>query len=135
MKTEEMKDTPSEGSRVVDMSTYGPSEELAKRTQAYAMVDVKVVATDKYVKVPDIEKGGDRKRRYGIVMSMAAIPNLKDQLEPVMVTQDMPMIMIDADNFEDLEERAIAEVRGMIRILEDTLSGKIVPPTAEDYVE
>ena len=121
--------------KILNMKTYGPSEEIAKKTQAYAMFDVKIAATDSFAKVPDILKGGDRKRKFGMVMSMACIPNLHEQEEPLIVGADMPTILVDADTIEDLEERAVAEIKGMTKILQDTLDGKIVPPIADDFEE
>lgn len=127
-----MTETTETKGKILNMSSYGPTEDLANRTQAYAMFDVKIAATDSFAKVPDLMTGGDRKRKYGMVMSMACIPNLHEQQEPLIVGAEMPTILIDGDSVEDLEERAITEIKGMIKIMQDTLDGKIVPPEAGD---
>jgi len=116
-----------------EFRNYAPSEDLLQKTKAYAMIPLKVCATDSYEKVPDLLKGGQRKRKYGAVISMAVIPDLAHQQEPVMLAQDIPMLMIDSDTMEDLEERLLVEVKNMIQLAQDTLDGKVVPPTAEDY--
>ena len=64
---------------------------------------------------------------------MAVIPDLAQQQEPVMLSQEVPMLMIDSDTMEDLEKRLLSEVTNMIRLAQDTLDGKVVPPTVEDY--
>ena len=122
-----------EGAVSEEFRNYAPSEDLLQKTKAYAMIPLKVCATDSYEKVPDILKGGQRKRKYGAVISMAVIPDLAQQQEPVMLAQDIPMLMIDSDTMEDLEERLLVEVKNMIQLAQDTLDGKVVPPTAEDY--
>ena len=111
---------------------YGPGEELLEKTKAYPMVNVRVCATKEFETVPDILTGGKRKRKYGAVISMAAIPDFEKQQEPVMVMQDIPMLLIDGDTIDELEERVVAEVRSMMKITKDTLDGKIVPPSQED---
>tara|TARA_Y100000310_G_C20248089_1_gene607785 strand:- start:10 stop:420 length:411 start_codon:yes stop_codon:yes gene_type:complete len=116
-----------------EFRNYAPPEELLQKTKAYAMIPLKVCATDNYEKVPDLLTGGQRKRKYGAVISMAVIPDLAKQQEPVMLSQEVPMLMIDSDTMEDLEARLLSEVTNMIRLAQDTLDGKVVPPTVEDY--
>jgi len=117
------------------VANYGPSEEVMKKTKAYPVLPLKVVATDEFEKVPDILTGGQRKRKYGAVIAMAVIPDLSTQQEPVMLTQDIPMLLVDGESLQDLEDRLVEEVKGMFRLTQDTLDGKIVPPTPEDYAK
>ena len=131
-KTKNIKDY-QEDSTSEEFKNYAPSDELLKKTKAYAMIPLRVCATDSYEKVPDIITGGERKRKYGAVICMAVIPDLSKQQEPVMLAQDIPMLMVDSDTMEDLERRLLAEVKNMIQLAQDTLDGKVVPPTAEDY--
>jgi hypothetical protein len=128
MKTKNIKEH-----RESILADYSASGEVLEKTKAYPVIPVRVCATDQYERVPDLLTGGDRKRKFGAVLAMAVIPDLATQQEPVMVAQDIPMLLIDGDTLEVLEERFIEEVRGMFRLTKDTLDGKVVPPEPEDY--
>jgi hypothetical protein len=113
---------------------YSISEEVAKISNSYMMVDTKFVPTN-LTKVADIATGGQRNRRYGLVLSIAVVPELDKQEDPIMVSQQMPCIFVDADSLEDLGVRAKEEIDVIIRHTGDILSGRIVPPVAEDFDE
>lgn len=97
------------------------NSEISKKTGVYPMIDVKICASRDVAKVPDLLTGGMRKRKYGMVLSMSGFPNFSQVQEPIMTPIDMPSILVDADSLDDLRERAILEVEGMIEQLRDAL--------------
>ncbi len=111
---------------------YSISPEIDAKTNSYMMVDTKFVATP-LNKVADIATGGSRNRRFGLVLSIAVVPELDKQEDPIMVSQTMPTIFLDADTLEDLKDRVHEEIDIIIRHTDDVISGRIVPPTAEDF--
>jgi len=132
-KIKNINDYKTGEERIVSEEDYSPSKEMLQKTKAYPVMSLKVCATDKFEMVPDVETGGMRKRKYGAVIAMAVIPDLSKQQEPIMLSQDIPMLLVDSDNLEDLEERLLTEIRNMIKLTRDTLDGKVVPPTQKDY--
>lgn len=96
--------------------------DLLKKTQAYPVIDAKLCATDKFVKVPDLLTGNRRKRRYAMVISLSGIPNFSEQPEPIIMPPQIQTVLIDSDTFEDLRERVVAEVDAMIEEIKTAIN-------------
>lgn len=94
-------------------NTITQSNNLDKTTSAYPMVDV-LICPARLAKTPDIATGSQRSRKYAVLMSLSAIPNLNEQPEPVMVKFDLPTILIDSDDMSSLRERCIQEIDGIL---------------------
>jgi hypothetical protein len=122
------------------METYGSennmeryqvtNEKLTKYTDAYPLIDASVVPV-KTKTVHDFKTGGERKRRYGIVLSLGGIPNFSEMSDPVVIHQTMPRTVIDGDTIEVLRQRVLAEVDAMFNLLQDTIDGKVNPEERE----
>ena len=82
-------------------------------------------------RVPDMSTGGERRRRYAIVLSFGGIPNFQEIQEPITINADMPKKLIDGDSIEDLRRRAHAELDASINIFRDTTDGTIHEKIAE----
>jgi hypothetical protein len=104
----------------IDVSKYDVPEELKSKTSAYPVVDVKVAPVPLKT-VPDIATGGERVRRFGLVMSVAAIPDLSSMQQPLMLDASIGTMMFDADSLDELQERAIAEIKSIIAMTKDQL--------------
>lgn len=96
------------------------NERILKITNAYPMATVNMCLVDTD-KVPNILTGGQRKRRFGVVLSLAALPGFDQIPDPIVIDGNLPMMVIDADNTEDLEIRAIEEMKAMFRVFREKL--------------
>ena len=99
---------------------YEIDPEIKKKTGAYPIIDVKMVPVNLHT-TTDILKGGQRKRKFGMVMSIAIVPGLDQEQDPLLLAPEMPTMFFDADSIEDLQERAEAELKGMIEATKDQL--------------
>jgi hypothetical protein len=122
MTNETMTDEPA-----IDMDKYVASESIRKVTEAYPMFDAAIMPTG-LKEVPDIASGGQRSRKYGMVLSIAFVPALDQQPQPLTIPKNqLPTLFIDADNLEDLKERCNQEVENMLKMAEDFMSGELKP--------
>jgi len=124
--------TNQKSDKVVEEKDYNyVTEDLKKRVGVYPMMEVQYCP---YIskKVPDIINGGERKRKYGVLWSMSCIPQYHDQEDPTVIQAKAPMMLVDSDSIEDLEEMMIAQVKGTIKLYKDVESGEVVPPTFEE---
>mgnify|MGYP000944929008 CR=1 FL=1 len=94
---------------------------ILDKTEVYSVIPINLCATQEFVTVPDIATGGKRKRRFGLVLSMSAVPNLDKQAEPLMFPANLATVFLDADSIEDLRERAIYEIDMMIDHLKNAV--------------
>jgi hypothetical protein len=92
---------------------YEIPEEIRAKTNGYPVVDAKIVPVQ-IDQVPDLADGGERKRKFGMVLSVAIVPDLNAQLEPIMLDARIPTMFFDGDSLEDLVERAHAELESVM---------------------
>jgi hypothetical protein len=118
-------------SKTLEELDYSVSKEIAAKTDAYMMADTKLVLTPTK-QVADIASGGMRKRKFGLMLSLAVVPDLDKQDDPVMISQGSPSIFIDGDNLDDLCERAKEELEVIIRHTKDVMDGKVPMPSLND---
>lgn len=97
---------------------YSVAEELKEKTQAYPVVDTKIVPVD-FVKVPDIRNGGERNRKYAMYLSVCIIPDPQDGM---VIPDEMPALLYDGDSLNDLLERAHAELDVIFEAAEDKIN-------------
>jgi hypothetical protein len=98
--------------------------DILKATEAYPIAEVSVVRKP-LKKVSDLRNGGMRNRRYGIVLALGALPRLEDAEEPLILTMDLPKVVIDGDTIEDLKKRVHAEIDAMFSLYQDTIDGRL----------
>ncbi len=103
---------------------------LLEKTQEYPLVTAEVCPLP-MKRVADISTGGERHRRFAIVLSLGGIPNFEEIQEPITINSDMPKKLIDGDSIEDIRKRAHAELDCMINIFRDTSDGTIMEKIAE----
>lgn len=96
------------------------SSSVSKTTGVYPLAEV-LICPKRLDKVPDLATGGDRSRKYAIIMSLSAIPNLHEQPEPIMLQARMPSLIIDADSLDDLRVRCVEEIDGIIDQMKEAL--------------
>jgi hypothetical protein len=108
-------------------------EGLKRRTNKYPVYNV-FIAPDRIKKVPDLLNGGLRKRRYGLILGMGAIPDFSKMDEtPMVETRRVPQILIDADTIQDLKDAAIREITKICDIMQKFVDGEIL--TEEEVSE
>lgn len=103
---------------------------LLEKTQEYPLVTAEICPLP-MKRVADISTGGERHRRFAIVLSLGGIPNFEEIQEPITINSDMPKKLIDGDSIEDIRKRAHAELDCMINIFRDTSDGTIHEKIAE----
>lgn len=125
MKTSEISPDNNVDSETKLPAEYQVQDEiLLNKTQDYPLINAEICPFP-MKRVPDMSTGGDRRRRYAIVLSLGGIPNFQEIQEPVTINADMPKKLIDSDSIEDLRKRAHAELDAMINIFRDTTDGTI----------
>lgn len=102
---------------------YQIPEELQKKTSSYPLVDSKIVPVQLNT-VPDLLTGGVRKRKFGLALSIAVVPDLDQEEDPLMLGATLPTMFFDADSIEDLLERAKAEIDAVIKSAKDQLQNE-----------
>jgi len=120
-----------------DMETFGtnPSNidetrymvtdrELTEKSKSYPMMDATVCGTVTK-SVPDLLTGGQRKRKFAAVLSLAGLPGFDKMQDPVVIQSNLPKVLIDADSLETLRERCMAELEKMFNVFEDTINGTL----------
>jgi hypothetical protein len=117
--------------KTIEEFDYSVSKEIADKTDAYMMADTKLVLTPTTT-VPNLATGGTRKRKFGMMLSLAVVPDLDTQEDPVMISQGSPSIFIDGDSLDDLCLRAKEEIEIIVRHTQDVMDGKVPMPTEDD---
>lgn len=123
-----------------EMNTYGTpqaeeerkdysiqDEALLRKTQAYPMKDIMICPVHTEMQPDLMNPGNNRRRKHAIVLSMAGIPNFDQMPEPVAVGGGLPYMLIDGDDMDDLEKRAIEEMKQMFQLYRDTCDGSFRP--------
>jgi len=91
-----------------------PTEQLpenCQNTESYAMQEI-LYSDSRTKTVTDFVTGEDRNRRWGMVMSLAVIPQF-DQVSPnqgPILLPRTPNRFFTADNLEDLKARIVYEI-------------------------
>lgn len=121
----------TDNSRMALPDEYQVQDQIVlSKTQDYPLVTAEVCPLP-MKRVSDISTGGERHRRFAIVLSMGGIPNFQEIQEPITVNADMPKKLIDGDSIEDIRARAHAELDCMINIFRDTTDGTITDKLAK----
>lgn len=120
-----------------DMETFGTNpgnidetrymvtdRELTEKSESYPMMDATVCGTVTK-SVPDLLTGGERKRKFAAVLSLAGLPGFDKMQDPVVIQSNLPKVLIDADSLETLRERCMAELEKMFNVFEDTINGTL----------
>lgn len=108
-------------------------KDLKKKTNKYPIYNV-YITPERIKKVPDLLNGGLRKRKFGLILGMGAIPDFNKMDDPPMVeTMRVPQILIDADTIEDLKKAAIYEITKMCTIMQKFIDGEVL--NEEDITE
>ena len=125
MKTSDLNTDDSVNSEMELPPEYQVQDQiLLNKTQDYPLVNAEICPFP-MKRVPDMSTGGDRRRRFAIVLSLGGIPNFQEIQEPITINADMPKKLIDGDDIEDIRRRAHAELDAMINIFRDTTDGTI----------
>lgn len=108
-------DNPNENNKNLD--------NLKKRINKYPIYSV-YFTPERIKRVPDLLNGGLRKRKFGLILGMGAIPDFSKMDDPPMVeTMRVPQILIDADTIEDLRNAAIQEITKMCNVMQKFVDG------------
>jgi hypothetical protein len=83
---------------------------LLEKTDIHPVVYAKVCPVMSFKTQPDLLNGGDRKRRFAVVMSLNGIPNFHMRRDPLIVPSEVDSFLLDADTIEDLRARMIREI-------------------------
>ena len=97
-------------------------EKLLKDTSSYPLRDMSIVTTPTE-NVHDFKSGGQRKRRFAIILSMAGLPGFDKMEDPIVLQSQIPKVLIDGDAVDILRERAHAELDAMFNVFEDNVNG------------
>ena len=111
-------------------------EALLKDTSSYPITDASIVLSPTAT-VPDILTGGQRKRKFAMVLSMAGLPGFQKLEDPVILSSSLPKVLIDGDSIEILRSRAHAELDAMFNVFEDSTNGTLdmTMPDEKEQVE
>jgi len=91
---------------------------ITSATNIYELFKVNVCPVETK-KVPDLLTGGDRKRKFGVALSIALIPTYQQLPEPISIPQDMGAMLIDGDSLDDIKARIVAEVEMIFKAYQD----------------
>jgi hypothetical protein len=130
METVKEADNTTNSEMVLPKDYQVQDQIVLSKTQDYPLVTAEVCPMP-MKRVSDISTGGERHRRYAIVLSMGGIPNFQEIQEPITINADMPKKLIDGDSIEDIRARAHAELDCMINIFRDTTDGTITEKLAK----
>ena len=108
--------------------------ELLGKTSSYPITDASIVLSPTET-VQDFTTGGQRKRRYALVLSMAGLPTFEKMEDPIVLQSNLPKVLIDGDDIEILRARAHAELDAMFNVFEDTASGSLSMEGMEPIVD
>lgn len=87
----------------------------------HPVMNVKICTSERFDLVPDLLRGGKRKRKYAMVISLNGIPNFHERQDPLIIPTDLDTFLIDADTLPDLRARAILEIDRLIHQIEEVL--------------
>jgi len=90
-------------------------------TGMHEVLPVKVCTSTRFDLVPDLLRGGNRKRKFAMVISLNGIPNFDERPDPLMIPTDLDTFLIDGDTLADLRARAILEIDRLINQIEQVL--------------
>jgi len=125
MNSNEDMETFGTNPRNIDETRYMVTDrELTEKSKSYPMMDATVCGTVTK-SVPDLLTGGERKRKFAAVLSLAGLPGFDKMQDPVVIQSNLPKVLIDADSLETLRERCMAELEKMFNVFEDTINGTL----------
>jgi len=125
MNSNEDMETFGTNPRNIDETRYMVTDrELTEKSKSYPMMDATVCGTVTK-SVPDLLTGGQRKRKFAAVLSLAGLPGFDKMQDPVVIQSNLPKVLIDADSLETLRERCMAELEKMFNVFEDTINGTL----------
>jgi len=107
---------------------------ISDRTNAYPIVPASVVAS-LAKKVLDVATGGMRNRHLACFLSVAVIRDFEGHQDPIILQGDMPKILVDADNIEDLKARVYEELETVFENSRKIISGEITMEDLEREAE
>jgi len=110
---------------------YDIPADLKKITSSYPLVDSKIVPVQ-LTTVPDLLSGGKRKRKFGLALSIAVVPDLDKEEDPLMLGSQLPTMFFDADTLDDLLERAQAEMEAVINAAREQLKNESKSENTEE---
>lgn len=114
----------------INLDNYGIGKDLKTKTGSYVAIDVSVVPMQLHM-VSDMATGGKRKRRLGMTLSANILTELNEEQEPLIMARGQQHLFIDADNLDDLKERAHAEIDAIFKYTKDVIDGKVPRPGME----
>lgn len=103
--------------------------EALQTTEAHVIMANMGLIPSQLERVPDLETGGTRSRRFGAWLGLNILPNINEQLKrpdaPLLLPEPPPVLLV-ADDLDTLRERVMFEVDVMIQTARDFIDGKIV---------
>lgn len=113
------------------LTKYDIPEDLKKTTSSYPLVDSKIVPVQ-LTTVPDLINGGKRKRKFGLALSIAVVPDLDKEEDPLMLGAQLPTMFFDADTLDSLLERAQAEMEVVIKAAKEQIHNESKSENTEE---
>lgn len=103
-------------------------EEL-KDTEAHVIMPNMGLIPSQLARVPDLDTGVRRTRRFGAWLGLNILPHIHEQMRspdaPLLLPEPPPVLLV-ADDLDTLRKRIMFEVDVMLDTTQDYLDGKIV---------